>query len=156
MLGTEQSKRENKPALDVLDIKERRLDAARFREANAMKKITNFMIANSNALHEQAASFSTLITVPVDVATTLTTTTSTAQNKIMKRELSELRDGWKDSAGKLHRAHLDAMPYHKTSSKILWHMMDIVHQHSSPSGSETPTPGILLAKLVLLVTLEDN
>ena len=49
-LGTEQSKPKSKPALDVLEIKERRLDVARAREANALSNLKIFLIADSNAL----------------------------------------------------------------------------------------------------------
>ena len=34
--------------------------------------------------------------------------------------------------------------------------MDIVHKHNNPPGSETPTPDMLLARVVPLVTLEEN
>jgi len=50
-LGTEHSKPENKPALDVLEIRERRLDVVRVREVNALSNLTNFLIADNNALH---------------------------------------------------------------------------------------------------------
>jgi hypothetical protein len=57
--------------------------------------------------------------------------------------------GREGSACKLHHAHFDAMSYHTTLSTILRQIMDIVDKR-------TPTPAILLARLVPLVTLEDN
>jgi len=80
-----------------------------------------FFFFDNNALPAQATASSAAITVPVVVATTPTITTSTAEKKITKRKMSELRDGWKDSAGKLHSArHFDYMSYHKTLSTIIW------------------------------------
>ncbi len=40
----------NKPTLDVLNIKERRVDAARIREATAMSNLTNFSIVDNGAV----------------------------------------------------------------------------------------------------------
>ena len=72
----------------------------------------------------------------------------------MKRKLPEPRDGWKDASGKTHKVHLDAITYHKTLSAILWQIMDIVHHQST--GGSTPTPDVLLARLVPFDTLEEK
>jgi hypothetical protein len=71
-------------------------------------------------------------------------------------KLPEPRDGWKDSAGKIHRAHSDAISYHKTMSAILLQIVEIVHQQSNPSGATTPTLDAQLARRVPLAIVENN
>jgi hypothetical protein len=103
------------------------------------------LIADSSAIQAQEAATAATATHTVDTTTPLTTTT--AEKKIIKRKLPEPRDGWKDSTDKLHRAHSDAMSYHKTMSAMLWQLVDIVHQQSNP-GTTTPARDLQLARLV--------
>jgi hypothetical protein len=93
----------NKQKLDILELRERRLEVARDRENAAMTNLTNYLITDSSAVHAK----------------------------------QQLR---KDSAGTCHRAHSDAMSYHKTPTAILWHIVEIVHQQSNPSGTTAPSP----------------
>jgi hypothetical protein len=151
---------ENKSVLDVLAMRERRLDGALAREANAIDKLTEFCIADKSASHAQSVAAAAAFSPPsgVGAATTTTTTvpstTSCASNKkIMKRKLPEPVDGWKDQSGKTHRVHHDHSVYHKTFSGIFWQIMDIVHEQSS-NGSGEPTPEVLLARLVPLKEME--
>jgi hypothetical protein len=119
-LGTAMNLLENKSVLDILAIKERRLDAALVRENTSVANLTAFCVAESSVLHAQAAATAP---APVFSAPTVPATTSSkavADKKIMKRKLPEPSDGWKDASGKTHRAHLDAMTFHKTVSAILW------------------------------------
>ncbi len=83
-----------------------------------------------------------------------TTLKSVSDEKIMKRKLPEPRDIWKNGTGKMHKAHLEAITFHKTLSAILWQLMDIVHGQTS--GGSTPTPVVLLASLMPLVTIYEN
>ncbi len=114
----------NKFKLDILFVREGRLNAARTRETAALAHLSNSLIADSNAAQAQAVATAAMA---LPVATTTPLTTIPAEEKIIKRKLPEPRDGWKDSAGKLHRAHSDAMSYHKTISAALWQITDIVH-----------------------------
>jgi Mrp family chromosome partitioning ATPase len=93
---------ENKPVLDVLAMRERRLDAALAKEANAIDKLTEFCVADKSAAQAQSAAVAAAFSPPsgVGVATTTTTVPSTtlgaSSTKIMKRKLPESVDGWKD------------------------------------------------------------
>ncbi len=75
-LGTTQFEPANKPALDVLDIKKRRLDATRIREISAMRNLTNYIIDDIIAVHAQAAASTTATIAPAVTATTPTTTST--------------------------------------------------------------------------------
>jgi hypothetical protein len=90
------------------------------------------------------------------LAPPVSTTASKAASgkKIMKINLPEPRDGWKDGTCKTHKAHLEAIPFYKTLAAILWQLMDIVPVHTS-GGSTTATPDVLLANLIPLVTIEE-
>ncbi len=99
-------------------MREKRLDAARVREAAALSLLSNCLIADTSAAQAQASAAAALAT-PTVATTTTPLTTTTAEKKIVKRKLPEPRDGWKDASGKLHRAHSDAMAFHKTMSAIL-------------------------------------
>ena len=52
-LGLAVNEPENKPVLDVLAMRERRLDAALAREANAIEKLTEFCVADKSASQAQ-------------------------------------------------------------------------------------------------------
>ena len=73
----------------------------------------------------------------------------------MKKKLPKPRDGWKDLVSKIHRAHSDAIIYHKTMSTILWKLIDVIHKQSS-AGYDIPAQVIPLARLVPLTTLGNN
>jgi hypothetical protein len=65
-LGTPQADPANKSCrssvvLGILAIRERRLDVALAREVNAIAHLTNYCIANSIALHAQAAPAKTFL-----------------------------------------------------------------------------------------------
>ena len=125
---------ENKVALDVLAMKERRLEAVLVREANAIEKLTAFCVADKGASQAQSATDAAAF-APLSGAVGATTTTTmpstslgTSSKKSMKRTLPEPVDGWKDHACKTHRVHHDFMQYHKTVSRNFWQIMDIVHE----------------------------
>ena len=152
--AAERADPKNAYMFNVLTVREGRLDAARIRETAALALLSNCLIAHSSASQAQAAA-TVAAALPATDITPLTTTA--AEKKVIKRKLPEPRDGWKDSAGKLHRAHSDAMSYHKAISAILWQITDIVHSQSIPAGSVvTPTPDVQLARLVPLSAIEDN
>jgi hypothetical protein len=113
----------NKPKLDILVLRERRLEANR--ETAAMSNLSNYLVADNIAVQGHAVA-TVAMTVPAAPATTPSSTTS-AEKKIIKRNVPEPRDGWKYTACKLHRAHSDAMSYHKTMSAILWQIVEIKH-----------------------------
>jgi hypothetical protein len=106
---------ENKGVLDVLAMREHRLDAALAREANAVQKLTEFCVTDKSASHAQLAAVAAAFAPPsgVGAATTTTrvpsTTLGASRKKIMKRKLPEPVDGWKDHADKTHRVHHDYM-----------------------------------------------
>jgi hypothetical protein len=148
--AAEQAEPGNKPMIDTLTERGSQLEAARLRETSALAMLSNCLMADSSAIQAQAVA--TAATATTTTATTPLTTTA-AEKKIIKRKLPEPRDGWKDPAGKLHRAHSDAMAYHKTISAFLWQLVDIVHQQSNP-GTTTSAPDVPLARLVPLATVE--
>ena len=53
-LGTAFNAPENKSVLDILEMRERRLDAALDKEANATKNLTNYCIAEKSAVQAQS------------------------------------------------------------------------------------------------------
>jgi hypothetical protein len=101
-IGLTVNEPENKSVLDVLAMRERRLDAALAMETNAIEKLTEFCVADKSASQAQSAAAATAFSPPpgVGVATTTTTVPSTAlgasNKKIMKRKLPEPVDGWKN------------------------------------------------------------
>ena len=115
--AAEQAEPGNKSKFDILVVREGRLEAARLRETAALSMLSNCLIAESSAVQAQAAAIAA--TATPTAATTTPLTTTAAEKKIIKRKLPEPRDGWKDATGKLHRAHSDAMAYHKTMSAML-------------------------------------
>ena len=154
-LGSTQLAPENKSDIDILEPRERQLDAARIRETTLINNLTNCCISDNNVLHAQAATATTSI-APLTVGAIISTVpASPSEKKTMNRNLPEPRDGWKDSTGKLHRAHSDAIAYHKTMSTILWQPIDVVHQQSN-AGADSSIPVIPFAKLVPLTTLENT
>jgi hypothetical protein len=153
-LGTAVNLPENKPAMDILAMRERRLEAALVREANALQRHSDFCIADKDASKAQAVAAAAVVAAPaVGGSATTTTTKSASGKKIMKRKLPEPVDGWKDMSGKIHRVHHDLAVYHKTISGILWQMMDIVH---GATGSGDPTPDVMLASLVPYKEMEEK
>jgi hypothetical protein len=88
---------ENKSALDILALRERRLDAARIRENTAINKLANRYIADNGVLQAQAATTTDAIAPPAVGSTTSIVPASTSEKKTMKRKLPKPRDGWKDS-----------------------------------------------------------
>ena len=144
-----------KPKLDILKLRERRLEAARNRETASITNLTNYLIADRSAIQAQTTTATVATTDPAVPATTPLFTTA-AEKKIIKRKLPEPLDGGKDSAGKLHRAHSDAMFYHKTLSAILWQIVETVRQQSNPTGATTPSLDVQLVRLVPLAIMEDN
>jgi hypothetical protein len=99
-LGTDVNLPENKSVLDILALKERRLDAALARESTTSANLTTFCVAESSVLQAQAAPTAP---APVFSAPTVPATTpskAVADKKIMKRKLPEPIDGWKDASSK--------------------------------------------------------
>jgi hypothetical protein len=125
-LGIALNATKNKSVLEILALRERRLDAALVRETNAIANFTNFCIAEKSVLYAQLAAAATALAPPSDVANATTTTANVpstsigiSDKEIMKKKLFEPRDGWKDHSGKTQRAHYDAMQYHKTV-RVFW------------------------------------
>ena len=109
-LGTKMNAPENKSVLDILALRERRLDATLIREDTSVANLTTFCVAETSVLHAQAEAAAP---APVISAPTVPTTTSkaVADKKILKRKLPEPRDGWKDATVKTHRAHLESLRF---------------------------------------------
>jgi hypothetical protein len=89
---------ENKSVLDILAMRDRRLDAALVRESNAISTLANFCVAEKDALHAQSGA---ALSPPLGAGATTTTAApatslGTSSNTIMKRKLPEPNDGWKD------------------------------------------------------------
>ncbi len=89
--AAEQVEPGNKSKIDILGLRERRLEAARLRKTAALSLLANCLIADSSAVEAQAAA--TAATATPTVATTTALTTTTAKMKIIKRKLPEPRDG---------------------------------------------------------------
>jgi hypothetical protein len=92
-LGTAMNLPENKSALDILVLRESRLDAALDRENAAVANLTAFCVAESNVLRAQAAATAP---APGFSAPTVPTTTSSkvvVDTQIMKRNMPEPIDG---------------------------------------------------------------
>ena len=125
-LGAAVNTPEHAAAIDVLVMRERRLDSALGREANALQKLTDFCVADKSALQAQSAAAAAILSPSpvVGGATTSTTVPSSSASalskKLIKRKLPEPDDGWKDHSGKTHKKHNDQMVYHKTVSGIFW------------------------------------
>jgi hypothetical protein len=158
-LGAAAGTPEYAAAIDVLAMRERRLDSALGREANALQKLTDFCVADKSAIQAQSAAAAAALSPPPGTggATTSTTVPSSStgalSKKLMKRKLPEPDDGWKDHTGKTHKKHHDQMVYHKTVSGIFWQVMEIVHETTS-KGSGEPLPDVLMAKLVPFKEME--
>jgi hypothetical protein len=88
-LGTDRNKSENKSVLDILTLREGRLDAARVRESVAIAFIADFHAADKVVVQAQA----TLAAATSGVPPIPTTPTVTIDTKVMKRKLPEPRDG---------------------------------------------------------------
>jgi hypothetical protein len=115
-LGIALNAPENKSVLDILAMRDRRLEAALVTEANAIAVLTNFCLAENSVLRAQSATASAALPKPPGaVAATPTTTTvpytsnGISDKKIMKRKLPEPRDIWKDHLGKTHRVYYDTI-----------------------------------------------
>ena len=48
--------------------------------------------------------------------------------KFMKRKLPETSEGWKDSAGKPHRAHASSAAFCKRAPWIAWRLLDVLRE----------------------------
>ena len=101
-LGTAVNAPEKRATLDVLAMKERRLDSTLIIEANAIEKLTNFCVAEKGASHGQSVSAGAAFAPSsgaVGATTTTTTTTvpstslGASSKKITKRKLPEPVDG---------------------------------------------------------------
>ena len=88
--AAEQAEPGNESKLDILVVREGRLEAARLRETSALSLLANCLIAESSAVQPQA--IATAATATPTVATTPLTTTA-AEKEITKRKLPEPRDG---------------------------------------------------------------
>ena len=100
-LGTVMNAPKNKNVLDVLAMRERRLDASLVRESNVVATLSHFCVAEKGALQAQSAAASAALTPPTGVVATTTiiapaTSAGASSKKIMKRKLPEPNDGWKD------------------------------------------------------------
>ena len=88
-LGVNKSKPENKNVLDILTLREGRLDAARIREAAALDALYVFLAAGKVALQAQATTAAAASAVSPSSATLAVT----IDKKLMKRKLPDPRDG---------------------------------------------------------------
>ena len=125
-LGNALNSPENKSVLDILVLRERRRDAVLGRENTTIANLTNFCVAERSVIQAQVTTTATTSSISAPPVST-TTSKAVADKKIMKRTLPEPRDGWKDGTGKTHKAHLEAITFHKTLSAILWQLMDMGH-----------------------------
>jgi len=71
--AAEQAEPGNKSKIDILGLRERRLEAARLRETSALSLLANCLIADSNAVQTQAASTAATATPTVAITTPFTT-----------------------------------------------------------------------------------
>ena len=117
-LGTDRNKPENKSVLDILALRESRLDVALVRESTAIAILANFHVADKSVIQAQATAAAAASGVLPTPATT-TSPTVTIDKKNMKRKLPEPRDGWKDASGKTHKVHLGEITFQKTLSIVL-------------------------------------
>jgi hypothetical protein len=92
-LGVNKNKPENMNVLDILTLREGRLEAARIWEAAALVALSIFLAAEKAALQAQA----TAAAAACAVSPTSATPTVTIDRKLMKRKLPEPRDRWKDA-----------------------------------------------------------
>jgi hypothetical protein len=90
--AAQQAEPDNKSILNILAVREKRLDAARVREAATLSLLSNCLIADNSAAQVQATTAAALAT-PTVATTTTPSTTTTAEKKIVKRKLPEPRDG---------------------------------------------------------------
>ena len=74
-IGLTVNEPENKVVLDVLAMRERRLDAALAGEANAVEKLIEFCVADKTASQAQAAEATIAFAPPSGVGVATTTTT---------------------------------------------------------------------------------
>ena len=77
-LGTALNAPENKSVLDILAMRERRLDAALVGKSNATTILTNFCIAEKSAVHVQSEAAAALVPPLGVVATTSNVVPSTS------------------------------------------------------------------------------
>jgi hypothetical protein len=91
-LGTAMNAPENKSVLDILTLRECRLDAALGRENTTTANLTNFCVAERSVVHAQAAATTTASAISAPPVPT-TTSKAVAGKKIMKRKLPKPRDG---------------------------------------------------------------
>ena len=73
-LGTDINAPEKKSVLDILAMRERRLDAALVRESNAISTLSHFCVAEKGGLHAQSATAATALSPRIGVVATTTTT----------------------------------------------------------------------------------
>ncbi len=97
-MGTNVNDLENTSVLDVLAMRERRLDAALVKESNTIATLAKFCVAENNVLYAQSvATAAALAPLSGVVATSTTTPPATtlgaSGKKIMKRKLPEPNDG---------------------------------------------------------------
>jgi len=107
---------ENKSVLDILAMRECRLDAALVRESHAISTLANFCVAEKGALQAHSAATAAALSPLIGAGATTTsiapaTSLGTSGKKIMKRKLPELNDGWEDHSRKTHRVHHETMQY---------------------------------------------
>jgi hypothetical protein len=152
-LDTDRNKPENKSVLDILTLRDSRLNATLIRESAAIAILANFHVTDK-AVIQALATVAAASFVVLPTPATTTSPTITIDKKIMKRKLPKPRDNWKDASGKTHKVQLGAITIHKTVSILLWQMMDIVHVQSG--GDSTPTLDLLLARLIPYATIEEN
>ena len=71
--------------------------------------------------------------------------------KFLKRKLPEPSEGWKDSAGKPHRAHARSAAFCKRASWIAWRLLDVLRESAEldPDNADQRS----LAKEVKLLKL---
>ncbi len=87
----EQAEPGNKALIDILLMREKKLEAAHTRETTTLALISNCLIAESSAVQAQAVATAAMALPAATTTTPLTTTP--AEKKIIKRKLPEPRDG---------------------------------------------------------------
>jgi len=80
--------------------------------------------------------------------------------KFLKRKLPEPSEGWKDSAGKPHRAHASSAAFCKRASWIAWRLLDALRESAEADPENADERSLVkevkLLKLIPIEVLKKN
>jgi len=75
--------------------------------------------------------------------------------KFLKRELPEPSEGWKDSAGKPHRAHASSAAFCEHASWIAWRLLDVLRESAEADPTNVDKRSLVReVKLLKLTPIE--